>query len=96
MADQLDYGCDLNSSLYQSGTYHVLSQLYDSPDSAMNFDTGCTLPLQHYLMALIRIMDAADQKQNLSEELIYCLFIEKSWKAMQVSMILKSKVENIE
>ena len=74
VADQLDHGRDLNSSLYQSGSYDVLSQLYDSPDSAMNLDTGhgryLSLELKHHLMALMRIMDAADQKQNLSEELI--------------------------
>ena len=71
VADQLDHGRDLNSSLYQSD---VLSQLYDSPDSAMNLDTGngyyLSLELKHHLMALMHIMDAADQKQNLSEELI--------------------------
>ena len=59
----------------QSGVYYVLSQLYDNPDSPMNIVPGTILlRLKQHLVALRRIIDAADQKQNLSEELILSVY----------------------
>ena len=65
-------GNDVNKN--RAKNVGILSRLYDNPSSSnpsVKLDPKSPLfPLKQHLMALIRILDAADQKQDLSEELI--------------------------
>ena len=64
------------NDISQTYAYGILSQLYDKHNSgsgmkSQNLTPGSTLlRLMQHLLALIRILKAADEKQNLSEDLI--------------------------
>ena len=73
VAEQLD-GRHAND-ISQTYAYGVLSKLYDKQNSEsmkhQNLTRGSTLlRLKQHLLALMRILKAVDEKQNLSEDLI--------------------------
>ena len=66
VAEQLDGGPP--NDISQTSAYYFLSELYDNPTQASSIRPGSTL--SQHLLALIEILKAADEEQNLSEDLI--------------------------